>query len=214
MFDFIESIVLHAVEAWWMLWAVFLLCMVDGFFPVVPSESVLVALASIADRGDNTVALTPIFLCGWVGALTGDQIAYWMGRTIGVNRFRWMRTRSVRRAVGSARASLEHRGALVITTARYIPGGRVAVNFTAGATRYAWWKFSILDFVSAGLWSGYSILIGRFTSGWLDHTLLQIAIAVIFAVIIGWLIDWVLKRVMSRVVGSDTNSSSVDSQGD
>ncbi|MFC7403113.1 DedA family protein [Citricoccus sp. GCM10030269] len=194
----LEDLILHAAGQWWVLVAVYLLCTIDGFFPVVPSESVLVALAAISD-GDNTVSLWWVWLLGGLGAVTGDQIAYWMGRRIGVERFRWMRIRHFRRAVQGAQTALAHHGALVICTARYIPGGRVAVNYTAGATGYSRLRFTLLDVFAAFLWSAYSIGIARATSGWLDNTLLQIVVAVIAAAAVGWLVDVILQKIMARM---------------
>lgn len=195
MLDFLEELILNAADAWWMPLAVFLLCLIDGFFPVVPSESLLVALASIYDQGKN-INLVNLFFLAWFGAFIGDQVAYWLGRTIGVTRFRWMRTRSVVRAIGGVRQTLHHSGALVVITARHIPGGRVAVNFIAGATRMKLIKFMSLDFISAAIWAAYSLAIGYFTAGWLDNTVLQIALALVFAALLGWLIDRGIKRFM------------------
>ena len=184
MFQLIEDAVLHAAGQWWVLLAVYLLCTVDGFFPVVPSESVIVALASISGTAD-TVSLWWLWLTGALGAITGDQIAYSLGRAIGIDRFRWTRTRSVRRAIGSARRALDGHGAMVICTARYIPGGRVAVNYTAGATGYPRLRFTLLDVFAAFLWSAYSIGIAKATTGWMDNTLLQITVAVVAAAAVG-----------------------------
>lgn len=210
MLDFLEELILDAAEAWWMPLAVFLLSLIDGFFPVVPSESVLVALASISGVR-NGISLTTIFLMGWFGAFIGDQIAYWLGRSIGVTRFRWMRTRSVVRAIGGVQQTLKHSGALVVITARHIPGGRVAVNFIAGATHMKLIKFMSLDFVSAAIWAAYSIAIGYFTSGWLDNTLLQITLALVLAAALGWVIDRGIKRYMRTRM--DKNSPQ-DAPGD
>ncbi|MEV4900793.1 DedA family protein [Citricoccus sp. NPDC055426] len=198
MFQLIEDAVLHAAGQWWVLLALYLLCTIDGFFPVVPSESVIVALASISGTAD-TVSLWWVWLLGALGAITGDQIAYSLGRAIGIDRFRWMRTRSVRRAIGSARRALDGHGALVICTARYIPGGRVAVNYTAGATGYPRLRFTLLDVFAAFLWSAYSIGIAKATTGWMDNTLLQITVAVVAAAAVGWLADQVLKRILARM---------------
>ena len=198
MFAFLEDLILRAATAWWTPLALFILCFIDGFFPIVPSESLIVALAAIADR-ENTVGLTTLFFVGWFGATLGDQVAFRLGRAIGVTRFRWMRSRRVAGIVQLARRSLHRNGALLIITARHVPGGRVAVNFVAGATGYAWWKFSLLDFVSAGVWAGYSIAIGVLTTGWLDNVLLQIVVALIFAGLLGLLIDFVARKVVARI---------------
>lgn len=199
MTDQIKEAILHAAGQWWVLPLTFVLCVVDGFFPVVPSESVIVALASISGGGEG-VALWLLWIVGVAGAIVGDQIAYSMGRRIGTDRFRWMRTRTVQRAVSSARNALESHGAFVITTARFIPGGRVAVNYTAGATRFPRKWFTLLDVIAAMIWSGYSIGIGRATAGWLDNPILQILVAVVAAGVIGWIIDAVLKRIYARVL--------------
>src|SRR5690625_2240690 len=128
--------------------AVFLFSLIDGFFPVVPSESILVALAALsADR--DSITLVQLFYLGWFGAFIGAQVAYWLGRTIGVTRFRWMRTRSVVRAIGGVRATLKYSGALVIITASHIPGGRVAENFIDGATRIRLMTYMMLVFISS-----------------------------------------------------------------
>ena len=216
MLDFVEELILQAAGAWWMPLAVFLLSLIDGFFPVVPSESVLVALASISDQRPG-ISLVQLFFAGWFGAFIGDQIAYWLGRTIGVTRFRWMRTRSVVRAIGGVKETLRHSGALVVITARHIPGGRVAVNFIAGATHMKVAKFMILDFISAAIWAAYSLAIGYFTSGWLDNTILQIGLALVFAAILGWIIDRVIKRFMRNRMDkhldqeADNTETSLDS---
>ena len=211
MLDFLEEIILDAAEAWWMPLAVFLLSLIDGFLPVVPTESVLVALASIYDQREN-ISLVPLFFLGWFGAFIGDQVAYWLGRTIGVTRFRWMRTRTVVRAIGGVRQTLKYSGAMVIITARHIPGGRVAVNFIAGATRMKLIKFMSLDFISAAIWAGYSLVIGYFTAGWLDNTVLQIGLALIVAAMLGWLIDRGIKRFMRSRLDKQAHQDAHDQE--
>lgn len=211
MLDFLEDIILDAAEAWWMPLAVFLLSLIDGFFPVVPSESVLVALASIYDQREN-INLVQLFFLGWFGAFIGDQVAYWLGRTIGVTRFRWMRTRTVVRAIGGVRQTLQYSGAMVIITARHIPGGRVAVNFIAGATRMKLIKFMSLDFISAAIWAAYSLAIGYFTAGWLDNTVLQIGLALLVAFLLGWLIDRGIKRFMRSRLDKQAKQDAEDEQ--
>lgn len=120
-----------------------------------------------------------------------------------------MRTRSVVRAIGGVRETLKYSGALVIITARHIPGGRVAVNFIAGATRMKLIKFMSLDFISAAIWAAYSLAIGYFTAGWLDNTVLQIGLALIVAAILGWLIDrgikWFMRTRINKHVSQDAD---------
>src|SRR5690606_3306544 len=119
----------------WVFPIVLALCIVDGFFPPVPSETVVVAAAtlSVATGAPN---LPLLIVVAAVGAAAGDNIAYWIGRAVGTTRFRWMRLRRVASAIELARRGIRRRGALLIFAARYIPVGRIAVNMTAGATHY------------------------------------------------------------------------------
>ena len=71
-----------------------------------------------------------------------------------------MRLRRSRKAFAFARHELMKRGALLIFTARYIPIGRVAVNFTAGATRYPLGRFTVLDILACLAWGAYSVGVG------------------------------------------------------
>ena len=215
MLDFLEELILQAAGAWWMPLAVFLLSLIDGFFgcPIrIRPRCPGLDLGSTPGHQPG-----PTVFAGWFGAFIGDQIAYWLGRTIGVTRFRWMRTRSVVRAIGGVKETLRHSGALVVITARHIPGGRVAVNFIAGATHMKVAKFMILDFISAAIWAAYSLAIGYFTSGWLDNTILQIGLALVFAAILGWIIDRGIKRFMRNRMDkhldqeADNTETSLDS---
>src|SRR5690606_9201928 len=112
----------------------------DGIFPPVPSETVIVGAAAVG-AATGAPHLVLLGACAALGAFAGDNATYWIGRAIGTDRFRWMRGARARRTVDWARRGLDRRGASLILVARYIPVGRVAVNLTAGATRYPLARF-------------------------------------------------------------------------
>ena len=85
---------------------------------------------------------------------------------------------------------------------RFIPGGRVALNLTAGATRYPPVRFVGLDLLSTASWAAYSIMIARLTAGWLENPVLQIAVSVTGAALVGLLLDRLLKALLRRRLGS------------
>src|SRR5699024_5972596 len=122
--------------------------------------------------------------------------AYWLGRSIGVTRFRCMRTRSVVRSIGGVKQTLKYYGALVVISAPHILGGDVAVNFIPVATRMRVITSLGLAFLSASLSAAYSTFIGYFTPGWLEHTVLQIALALVFAANLGLILDRAIKKFM------------------
>ncbi|MFD5214390.1 DedA family protein [Microbacterium sp. NPDC058345] len=182
----------------WVYAVVFAVCAIDGFFPPVPSETVVVGAATIASA--TGAPMLPLLIgVAAMGAIAGDNIAYLLGRTIGTTRFRWMRARSIASALEWARRGLEHRGALLIFTARYIPVGRIAVNMTAGATGYPPRRFVPLSIAAGVAWAAYSSLFGVVAGRWLhDQPLLAIVLAVVVAALVGWIVDLVLRRMLAR----------------
>ena len=194
----INDSVLGAAGAWWVLPVIFILCFIDGFFPVVPSESLIVALAAVW-AGWGIGPLTILALVGAAGAICGDQIAYRIGRKVGVHRWAWMSRPKIRKVFDMAERQLTQRGAVLIFTARYIPIGRVAVNFTAGATGYSLRRFTFFDILGCVLWGFYSVAIGTLAGQWMEHNkLLAIVVSVAIAIVVGWVLDRLIHRVLLR----------------
>ncbi|MBO0979200.1 DedA family protein [Microbacterium sp. SD291] len=194
--DIINEIIFQAASSPWLYLVMFATAVIDGFFPPIPSETVLVAAAAVAaSSGDANIVL----LCAMaaLGAVIGDNIAYAIGRSVGVRRWAWMRRPRVAAAVQRAQRTLEHRGAPLIIGARYIPVGRVAVNMSAGALRYPWRRFLPLSIVAAVTWAAYSAGIGVIAGSWIeDQPLLSAVLGIAFALVIGLVIERVAS--MSR----------------
>jgi membrane protein DedA with SNARE-associated domain len=193
---------ISAVDAWvpalaespWVYPVLTLLAAVDGFFPPVPSESVVIALASLAvAHGQPNLAL--VALAGAVGAFLGDQIAYAIGSRVDVHRLRLFRSPRGRRTLAWAEHALANRGSSFILAARYIPIGRVAVNMTAGALGYPRRRFVGLTALAAVSWAAYGTLVGAGAGIWLaDHPVIAVVAGVVVGVLMGLGIDWVLRR--------------------
>jgi membrane protein DedA with SNARE-associated domain len=186
--DPVTELVLQLTASPWVYAVLFTLVVVDGFFPPVPSESVVVALAAVGIASGAPQAWLVVLVAA-AGAAVGDNIAYWIGRRIGI-RFRWMRRPRVRRALARSGRALRHRAALVIVTARYIPVGRLAVNMTAGATRLPWRRFWPLTLLGGGSWAVYSTTVGVLAGQW-AHTepLLAAGVGICIAVGLGLAAD-------------------------
>jgi len=189
----INFVIEHSAAQWWIIPLVSLFCLIDGFFLFLPSETAIVALSAIAHKtGSPNIVL--LVLGASMGAIMGDNIAYFLGRKLGTTRFKWMRRPRGAKAFAWAGRELEKRGAILIFTARYIPVGRIAVNFTAGATHFPWRRFVVLDAVAVLTWATYSATIGWFAGAWVhSNPLLGIAIAITFAIVIGFIVDHAMK---------------------
>jgi membrane protein DedA with SNARE-associated domain len=70
---------------------IFAVAVIDGFFPPIPSEAVLVVAAAVAASAGDFATRLLLCVVAAAGAGIGDNIAYAIGRGVGTTRFRWMR---------------------------------------------------------------------------------------------------------------------------
>lgn len=208
----LETWVLALASSAWVYPALLGFATVDGFFPPVPSESIIITLA-VAAESTGTPNLFLVLLIAAVGAWCGDQIAYAIGRTIGTDRVPFLRNERGRKAVAWAEHALTVRGASFILAARYIPIGRVAVNMSAGALGYPRRRFMAYSGIAAITWALYSVLIGLAAAKWLGHQpLLAMAIGVVFGVLSGIVIDQIVMRVHRRKEASVSRAATLEVQ--
>jgi membrane protein DedA with SNARE-associated domain len=188
--DVINELIMQAVASPWLYVVLLAVTVIDGFFPPVPSETVLVAAAAVAASSGSVGTLVLLGLVAALGAVIGDNVAFAIGRSVGVTRFAWMRRPRVRAAFDHAQRALDTRSASLILGARYIPVGRVAVNMSAGALGFAWRRFLPLSVVAGLGWSALSITIGLFASAWIsDQPVVSAVIGVAVALTLGLVID-------------------------
>ncbi len=145
---------------WWSYLVIFAVSAIDAFFPLVPSESIVITAGTLASSGD--LVLLGVIACASAGAIVGDNICYFIGS--------WAGERTVKRLFRSDRArhgfewaerQLETRGFYIIIIARFIPGGRTAITFASGYTHgMTWRRFIVADVVAGLLWGTYAALLG------------------------------------------------------
>jgi membrane protein DedA with SNARE-associated domain len=178
----------------WIFLVVYLFATVDGFFPPIPSESLVIAMAALwASTGQPNLA--GIVVVATAGAFTGDQITYQAGRMTKIRRLGLIRGARAQAVLRWAEQALARRGAAFIIAARYIPVGRVAVNVIAGALRYPRRRFLVIDLVASAMWAVYSAAIGLVAGKVLgDYPLAAVVAGVGGGVVIGIVVDWVLQR--------------------
>ncbi|MEU7609284.1 DedA family protein [Micromonospora sp. NPDC049204] len=143
----------------WVYLAIFTIAVLDGFFPVVPSETAVITAGVFAASG--APYLPAVILVAAAGALIGDHVSYAIGRGGGTRLLdRLPPEGRRRRAIEWARRGIATRGGLILTVARYVPGGRTAVTLTMGAVHYPRRRFLVFDALAAGSWGLYSGLVG------------------------------------------------------
>jgi len=181
----IDAAVDGLVTTPWVYLALFALAVLDGFFPVIPAESLVITLGAwAAATGDPSLAL--IVLVAALGAFTGDHVSYAIGRRLGqrilTRRSPQSRTRRLYDRIGRM---LDQRGELVLVVARYIPGGRTAATLTNGATGFPRRSFTRYVAIAAATWAVYATGLGylggtTFQEQPLKGVALGLAVALVF----------------------------------
>jgi membrane protein DedA with SNARE-associated domain len=194
----VEEFVLGLAGSPWILLAVTVLATIDGFFPPVPSESIVIAVAALAVEGDAP-SLWFLVLAAAVGAFCGDLIAYTIGTKVPIDDLRVLRGPRGQAGVARAKRALAKRGTVYILSARFIPIGRVAVNMTAGAVGFPRKRFIGIAGVAAVVWGGYSTLMGL-GAGKIFHEnpLVAVAVGVAGGVLAGIVVDKLLGVIQRR----------------
>ncbi|MQY05589.1 DedA family protein [Actinomadura macrotermitis] len=146
-----------AVSSPWFYAALFAVALVDGFFLVVPSESMVITAGVYAASGELSVL--PAAALAAAGAFLGDHVSYLAGRASGDRLAGRPGTRR-HRALAWASGVLAERGGLVLVVARYVPGGRTAVTLTMGAAGYPLRSFSLFAAIAAVGWAVYGTVLG------------------------------------------------------
>jgi membrane protein DedA with SNARE-associated domain len=148
--------------AWWSYPVIFLVAMLDAFFPIVPSETLAITGGVLAGSGDLELWL--VILAASTGAIVGDNISYFLGAWVGEHTVkRLFRSEKAHRGFDWAERQLEERGGYLIVIARFIPGGRTAVTFASGYTHaMPWRRFIVYDVIAGVIWGSYTALLGYF----------------------------------------------------
>ncbi|WP_026930372.1 DedA family protein [Glycomyces tenuis] len=197
----IESTVVSLGASPWLLLVVLLLCCVDGFLPPVPSESIVIAVATLSVMGEvPPLYLVALILSAALGAWWGDLIAYSIGSRVPLERLRLFRGPRGRAALAKAADSLDRRGSTILLSGRFIPVGRIALNMTAGAVGHPRERFVPIAAGAGLLWACYSTVMGIGAGHLLrDSPLAAMALGVAAGVLMGLVIDKLIGRARSML---------------
>ncbi|MDR1441980.1 MAG: DedA family protein [Bifidobacteriaceae bacterium] len=206
LWDAINDFIRGLAQSPWALAAVYLVAVIDGFFPPVPAETLIVATSAVYSSAGLWWEALLVWVLGAAGALTGDTIAYSLGRWFNAGHWRIFRAGKGQTALAWARRLFARGAAPLLMVARFIPGGRVAVNLTAGTVRYPLRRFLLVDAAAAVCWSAYSVGVGHIAGkAARENPLLGVVCGIAFAMTLGILVQWLINRHYDRTpaAGSD-----------
>src|SRR5512134_3403877 len=102
---------------WWSYLVILAVATIDAFFPLVPSETLVVIGGNLASSGDLVLWL--VILSGAAGAVLGDNISYGIGTWVGEHTVkRWFSSETAHRRLEWAEKTLDERGAYIVIIAR------------------------------------------------------------------------------------------------
>jgi membrane protein DedA with SNARE-associated domain len=193
MLEFFTTLVTGAATSPWVFVLVFLFCALDGFFPPVPGETIVVVVAAIA-WSTGAPFLPFLILATVAGAWAGDLMAFWVGRRLGGEPFRWMRRERIRRVRARIDGQLATRPVSVLLTGRFLPVARVLVNMAAGAARMPLSRYLPISLAAATAWTVWTIAVAGFAGMLIPaNPLFTAALAVVLAVASGYCVDRIIS---------------------
>ncbi|MFC4066526.1 DedA family protein [Actinoplanes subglobosus] len=139
----------------WLYVIVFVAVTVDGFFPIVPSETVVISLGALSATGSPH--LLALVLTVVAGGIAGDRVSCVLGRKAG-NRFGGGKLAVARQR---AERALRRYGAVTILVGRFLPYGRTATGMMSGSARMPLGRFSLYSALASAGWAVYVIGLGR-----------------------------------------------------
>lgn len=131
------------------LWGPFFVLLLCGLGLPIPEDIVLIAAGVLGESmGRNWIEVSALM---YVGVLGGDCITFFAGRHVGG----WMLTsRWFQRIISSKKqvkvvAFFENYGPMGLFIARFLPGLRAPIFFSAGSMKVPFWKMLFFDGVAA-----------------------------------------------------------------
>ena len=179
-------------------WAVGAALLLENAGVPVPGETVLL-LASFLAYSEHDLRLPWIIVVATVAATLGDNLGfalgYYGGRPLLQRYQAFFRIRHT--TVARGEELFARYGALTIFFARFVFGMRIIAGPLAGVLRMSWRKFSLFNFLGAGLWvtviSGVGYLFGRHWDR-LEHVLKRFDLTVAVVVLLGAAFLWWRSR--------------------
>lgn len=156
--EFFDSLKEFSSSPWFYV-IIYVIAVLDSVLPIVPSETLVIIGGVSAGLGDLSIVL--VVLAAGLGAFTGDNMSYLIGRraSVAVTR-RYERTEKGKRRLETVIHQIHERGGLLLITARFIPGGRTILTLSCGITRQDRKWYATWIGIAATIWALYASLLG------------------------------------------------------
>lgn len=149
----------HGTEIYMILFAIVFCETGLVIAPFLPGDSLLFAAGAVSARGSMDYTTTVLVLIA--AAFLGDNLNYWVGRTVGPRVMKWEKSFLFNKdAFDRAHAFFEKHGSKALVAARFMPIFRTFAPFTAGVARMDYRKFVLTSFFGGVFWVMSLTLLG------------------------------------------------------
>lgn len=129
--------------------------------PFLPGDSLLFAAGALAAIGSFDITILMVVFPA--AAIIGDNVNYWIGRTIGPKIFHRENVRFLnRKHLDRTHEFYEKHGGLAVIFGRFAPIIRTFMPFVAGIGKMNYAKFLAFDIFSGILWPAIFLLSGYY----------------------------------------------------
>lgn len=142
--------------AWLVFAATFLSCL------AIPAPSSLIMLAAGAFVASGDLNSYAILGSAYAGAVLGDQLGYWIGRTGGATIWAYLRkNKNTINMLDQAEVSLKQRDLVAVYLTRWLFSAvGPYVNLLCGATKMSWTRFTVADLAGEATWVAVYVGLG------------------------------------------------------
>jgi membrane protein DedA with SNARE-associated domain len=176
---------------------IFLGVMAESAGVPLPGETVLIVSGALAHRG--VLDLGDVLFFGILGAVTGDQVGYWVGRKGGRpfllrwGRHLWITSGRLARA----QAFFDRHGGRAVFFARFITGLRVFAALAAGTSRMPWGRFALYNALGGTVWATAAVSLGYFlwaSISLVEHWVGRASLLIVAALALVLVLRWAYRR--------------------
>lgn len=163
--------------------------------PFLPGDSLLFVAGGVAAAGGMDIMLLSTLL--FLAAVLGDNLNYWIGRSIGHKVFSWEQSRFFNRKVfDKTHSYFESHGGKTIIIARFMPLVRTFAPFVAGVAKMTYGRFLPLDILGGALWIYSLTLAGYFLANipLVKENLMFFVVGIIAVSMLPVFIAWLQSR--------------------
>ena len=164
--------------------------------PFLPGDSLIFAVGAVAARAGIDIAIVGPLLV--VAALMGDNVNYWLGRTLGPAVFKREDSKLLsKKHLIKAQAFYEKHGSKTIILARFVPIIRTFAPFVAGIGKMNYGRFLLFSVIGAVAWVSICLSGGYFLGSrpfFKQHFELVVLVVIVVSLVpVGWEL-WCAKQ--------------------